>query len=76
MNHAQTSLAHWGGWASAGRLHHAQSQLHRFIKLFGGYTFSRHLYGLGATGVTMPRGSGSHDGLVKRSTAWEVIADR
>lgn len=65
MTHAQTSLAH-----------HAQSRLHRFIKLFGGYTFSRHFYGLGATGVIMPRVSGSHDELVKRSTAREVIVDR
>lgn len=30
------------GWASAGRFHHAQSQVHRFLKLLGGYTFSRH----------------------------------
>jgi anaerobic selenocysteine-containing dehydrogenase len=29
------------GWASAGRFHHAQSQLHRFLALFGGYTGSR-----------------------------------
>ena len=27
------------GWASAGRFHHAQSQVHRFLKLLGGYTF-------------------------------------
>lgn len=26
------------GWASAGRFHHAQSQLHRFLSAFGGYT--------------------------------------
>jgi hypothetical protein len=24
------------GWASAGRFHHAQSQLHRFLQKFGG----------------------------------------
>jgi biotin/methionine sulfoxide reductase len=24
------------GWASAGRFHHAQSQVHRFLKLLGG----------------------------------------
>src|SRR5882757_1993808 len=35
------------GWASAGRFHHAQSQVHRFLKLAGGYTFSRHSYSLG-----------------------------
>jgi biotin/methionine sulfoxide reductase len=63
------------GWASAGRFHHAQSQVHRFLKLLGGYTFSRHSYSLGATGVIMPRVVGTHDNLFKRSTEWNVIAE-
>jgi biotin/methionine sulfoxide reductase len=63
------------GWASAGRFHHAQSQVHRFLKMLGGYTFSRHSYSLGATGVIMPRVVGTHDDLFKRSTDWEVIVD-
>jgi biotin/methionine sulfoxide reductase len=62
------------GWASAGRFHHAQSQVHRFLKMLGGYTFSRHSYSLGATGVIMPRVVGTHDDLFKRSTDWNVIA--
>nr|WP_264024024.1 molybdopterin-dependent oxidoreductase [Mycolicibacterium pyrenivorans] len=49
------------GWASAGRFHHAQSQIHRFLNCLGGYTFSRHSYSLGATGVIMPRVVGTHD---------------
>ena len=63
------------GWASAGRFHHAQSQVHRFLKMLGGYTFSRHSYSLGATGVIMPRVVGTHDDLFKRSTQWDVIAE-
>ncbi|OFJ55358.1 molybdopterin oxidoreductase [Mycolicibacterium grossiae] len=63
------------GWASAGRFHHAQSQVHRFLKLLGGYTSSRHSYSLGATGVIMPRVVGTHDDLFKRSTDWNVIAE-
>ncbi|BBZ34181.1 molybdopterin guanine dinucleotide-containing S/N-oxide reductase [Mycolicibacterium confluentis] len=63
------------GWSSAGRFHHAQSQVHRFLKLLGGYTFSRHSYSLGATGVIMPRVVGTHDNLFKRSTSWDVIAE-
>jgi biotin/methionine sulfoxide reductase len=63
------------GWSSAGRFHHAQSQVHRFLKLLGGYTFSRHSYSLGATGVIMPRVVGTHDDLFKRSTEWEVIVE-
>jgi biotin/methionine sulfoxide reductase len=62
------------GWSSAGRFHHAQSQVHRFLNLLGGYTFSRHSYSLGATGVIMPRVVGTHDDLFKRSTSWDVIA--
>ena len=27
------------GWASAGRFHHAQSQVHRFLNCLGGYAF-------------------------------------
>jgi len=61
------------GWGSAGRFHHAQSQVHRFLKLLGGYTFSRHSYSLGATGVIMPRVVGTHDDLFKRSTAWDIV---
>src|SRR6195952_2786273 len=63
------------GWASAGRFHHAQSQVHRFLKMLGGYTFSRHSYSLGATGVIMPSVVGTHDDLFKRSTNWQVIVD-
>ena len=62
------------GWASAGRFHHAQSQVHRFLNMLGGYTYSRHSYSLGATGVIMPRVVGTHDDLFKRSTDWDVIA--
>ncbi len=63
------------GWASAGRFHHAQSQVHRFLNCLGGYTFSRHSYSLGATGVIMPRVVGTHDDLFKRSTQWNVIVE-
>ncbi|CAA0098478.1 Dimethyl sulfoxide/trimethylamine N-oxide reductase [Mycolicibacterium vanbaalenii] len=63
------------GWASAGRFHHAQSQVHRFLNCLGGHTFSRHSYSLGATGVIMPRVVGTHDDLFKRSTAWDVIVN-
>ncbi|MGE0218939.1 molybdopterin-dependent oxidoreductase, partial [Mycolicibacterium sp.] len=52
-----------------------QSQVHRFLNCVGGYTFSRHSYSLGATGVIMPRVVGTHDDLFKRSTQWEVIVE-
>src|SRR5215831_5734478 len=39
------------GWASAGRFHHAQSQVHRFLNLaLGGYVRSVNSYSAGASG--------------------------
>ena len=37
------------GWASAGRFHHAQSQLHRFFNCFGGYVKSVTTYSYAAS---------------------------
>ena len=48
------------GWSSAGRFHHAQSQVHRFLSCFGGYTKSVDSYSLGAGRVILPRILGSH----------------
>ncbi|MGB6050896.1 MAG: molybdopterin-dependent oxidoreductase, partial [Rhodococcus sp. (in: high G+C Gram-positive bacteria)] len=62
------------GWASAGRFHHAQSQIHRFLNCLGGYTGSVNSYSLGATGVIMPHVLGAHWKMFSRSTSWEVIA--
>jgi len=42
------------GWGSAGRFHHAQSQVHRFLNLFGGYTRSVNTYSAAAAEVIMP----------------------
>lgn len=43
------------GWASAGRFHHAQSQIHRFLNCIGGCTRSVHSYSAGAAEVIVPR---------------------
>jgi biotin/methionine sulfoxide reductase len=61
------------GWASAGRFHHAQSQLHRFLNCLGGYVGSKHTYSNGALTVIMPRVVGSMRGCLDRATAWSVI---
>ena len=42
------------GWASAGRFHHAQSQVHRFLNLLGGYTYSVGSYSTGTAQVIVP----------------------
>lgn len=42
------------GWSSAGRFHHAQSQIHRFLRMGGGYTDSVNTYSAGAGEVILP----------------------
>lgn len=42
------------GWASAGRFHHAQSQIHRFFNMFGGYVKSVNAYSYAAAEVILP----------------------
>ena len=42
------------GWSSAGRFHHAQSQLHRFLNYAGGYVFSIQSYSTGTAQVILP----------------------
>jgi len=62
------------GWSSAGRFHHAQSQLHRFLNGFGGYVFSKDSYSLGAGRVLLPHIVDSMDNLLRQHTAWDVLA--
>lgn len=42
------------GWSSAGRFHHASSQLKRFLNLVGGFTLSVNSYSFGAAEVLLP----------------------
>jgi len=43
------------GWGSGGRFHHAQSQVHRFLRKFGGYVDSIDDYSCAAAHVIVPR---------------------
>src|SRR5215813_13303820 len=61
------------GWSSAGRFHHAQSQLHRFLNCLGGYVRGEHTYSNGAQSVIMPRVVGSMREFLDRETAWSVL---
>ncbi len=62
------------GWASAGRFHHAQSQLHRFLNLCGGYTRSVNTHSYAAAEVLLPHVLGDRAGLDGGHTSWGVIA--
>ncbi len=61
------------GWASAGRFHHAQSQMHRFLNCLGGYVRSRHTYSNGALTVLMPHVVGSARDYLDQATDWAVL---
>ena len=42
------------GWASAGRFHHAKSQVNRFFNLFGGFSSSKQSYSYAAAQTLFP----------------------
>ncbi len=63
------------GWASAGRFHHAQSQLKRALNLLGGFTTSVNTYSYGTAGVLLPHilGSAQRDAC-DTAPYWDDIA--
>ncbi len=65
------------GWASAGRFHHALSQVHRFLNTIGGYVSSMASYSTGAAQAIMPHVLGMH--FLKLTwdaqNAWPTIAE-
>ena len=63
------------GWASAGRFHHAQSQIHRFLNVIGGYTRSVNTYRFAAAEVIFPHVVGDFRSFVYRQTSWTSIID-
>src|SRR4051812_30356086 len=63
------------GWASAGRFHHAQSQVHRFLNCLGGCVRSVDTYSLGAARVLMPYVVAPMDDLMNVHTSWDVLAN-
>lgn len=64
------------GWASAGRFHHAQSQIHRFLALGGGYVDSVNSYSCAALEVVMPHVIGGGPWRIfEISPQWTEIAE-
>jgi biotin/methionine sulfoxide reductase len=62
------------GWSSAGRFHHARTQLQRFLGLGGGFTSSIHAYSYATGQALMPHVVGTAEILLGRITDWEAIA--
>lgn len=64
------------GWSSAGRFHHAQSQVHRFLNTtLGGYVRSVNSYSAGASAVILPYILGTQDEVARRNVTWEQIIE-
>lgn len=62
------------GWSSAGRFHHAQSQVKRFLNCYGGFVRHQDSYSLGAARVLMPHIVASMEELMAMHTRWDVLA--
>ena len=63
------------GWASAGRFHHAQSQLHRFMNVIGGCTRSVGSYSTAAAQTILPHVVEQWYRMELEQTTWSEIAE-
>lgn len=64
------------GWASAGRIHHAQSQMRRFLNLAGGCVSSRETYSHAAAEVLFPHIIGlTNRAFQDQMTSLDLVAD-
>lgn len=61
------------GWSSAGRFHHAQTQLKRFLNCLGGFTNQRYGYSFAAAQVVLPHLVGDVSMIFGPSTSWQSI---
>ena len=64
------------GWASAGRFHHAKSQVNRFFNLFGGFSSSFQSYSYAAAQTLLPHiiGLGLYSTLEEHTT-WNALSE-
>jgi biotin/methionine sulfoxide reductase len=64
------------GWASAGRFHHAQSQLRRFLNTIGGFVGAKNTYSHAAAEVLLPYIVGMpHRVFQDQLTSMDLIAE-
>ncbi|GGL84930.1 molybdopterin-dependent oxidoreductase [Nakamurella endophytica] len=63
------------GWGSAGRFHHPQSQIHRFLNLAGGYTRSVDTYSSAAVTVLLRRVAGGWQTAMDSTPIFDEIAE-
>lgn len=61
------------GWASAGRFHHAKTQLQRFLNTVGGFTGQVHSYSIAAGYAILPHVLGDANAAMNQATTWDEI---
>jgi biotin/methionine sulfoxide reductase len=61
------------GWSSAGRFHHAQSQVHRFLNTIGGYSYFVDTYSNGAGRRMLSHVIGELEELRVEQTTWASL---
>lgn len=61
------------GWSSAGRFHHAKTQLQRFLGTVGGFTNQVHTYSIAAGYAILPYVLGSAQAAMAEATTWDSI---
>lgn len=63
------------GWSSAGRFHHARTQVRRFFGAFGGFTDQVGNYSWGAAQVLLQNVLGSAESVSGAATSWQSIVE-
>ncbi len=63
------------GWSSAGRFHHARTQLRRFLAAGGGFVDQFGNYSWGAAQAILPHVLGDFEAVSEAATAWPTIID-
>ncbi len=61
------------GWSSAGRFHHAKTQMQRFMNLFGGFTGQLHNYSYAAALAVLPHILGSAEASQGPVSDWDGL---
>lgn len=61
------------GWSSAGRFHHAKTQMQRFMNRFGGFTGQLHNYSYAAALAVLPHILGTAEAAAGPISDWDAI---
>lgn len=63
------------GWSSAGRFHHARTQVRRFLSAGGGFVDQFGNYSWGAAQAILPHVLGDFEAVSEAATSWPTIAE-